>query len=79
MQTEKVSQPVAYQKRAVQNPSRRFVSKPVQNEIPAPKKPAASVESIKFLESVTKIYEQSGRQDLAQGLRAGINKRKTAV
>lgn len=69
---------VAYQKR-VQNPSRQYVSRPVQNEVPRVQKQQATIENIKFLESVTKIYEQSGRKDLAQGLRAGINNRKTAV
>lgn len=70
-----------YQKR-VQAPSSDFISKApgVQNAIPKPaQKQGASVENIKFLESVTKIYEQSGRKDLAQGLKAGINKRKSAV
>ena len=32
--------------------------------------------NMKFLESVTKIYEQSGRNDLAQGLRSSISKVK---
>lgn len=69
---------VAYQKR-VQKPASQFASRPVQKEAPKMQKQQASIENIKFLESVTKIYEQSGRKDLAQGLRAGINNRKTAV
>ncbi len=69
---------VAYQKR-VQKPASQFVSRPVQKEAPKMQKQQASIENIKFLESVTRIYEQSGRKDLAQGLRAGINNRKTAV
>ncbi len=73
-----LSPQVSYQKR-VQNPSRQFVSSPQQREIPQPVKKTASIENIKFLESVTKIYEQSGRKDLAQGLRAGLNKKKSAV
>ena len=32
--------------------------------------------NMKFLESVTKIYEQSGRNDLAQGLRSSISRIK---
>lgn len=71
-------QSVSYQKRA-QRPTNDYVSRVQKNDISAPKKQGASVESIKFLESVTKIYEQSGRKDLAQGLRDGINKRRSAV
>ena len=73
-------QTVAYQKR-VQKPVANYTSKVVQkNDMPATlQKQSTSVESIKFLESVTKIYEQSGRKDLAQGLRAGITNRKSAV
>ncbi len=74
-------QTVTYQKRA-QKSSPDFVSRvqSANNSVSNAPKQSASVESIKFLESVTKIYEQSGRKDLAQGLRAGINsKRKTAV
>ncbi len=39
--------------------------------------PIKSDNSMKFLESVTKIYEQSGRKDLAAGLKNSINKTKT--
>lgn len=41
-------------------------------------KPSQKTKSsnMKFLESVTKIYEQSGRNDLAQGLRSSISKAK---
>ncbi len=38
-----------------------------------------NVENIQFLESITKIYEQSGRKDLANGLRANINKARANV
>lgn len=74
------AKPVSYQKR-VQRPAESYVSRPQKREeIPvAPSNKGASIENIKFLESVTKIYEQSGRRDLAQGLRAGITKKKTAV
>lgn len=40
---------------------------------------ARNIENIKFLESVTKIYEQSGRKDLANGLKANLNKSKIAM
>lgn len=36
-----------------------------------------NIDSIKFLESMTKIYEKNGRSDLAQGLKANIKKAKT--
>lgn len=72
------TQSVSYQKR-VQRPSNDYVSRVQKTDTPAPRKQGASVESIKFLESVTKIYEQSGRKDLAQGLRDGINRRRSAV
>ena len=67
-----------YQKR-VQKPSVEFSSRVQSTPSKPVQKQGASVENIKFLESVTKIYEQSGRKDLAQGLRAGINKRRTTV
>ena len=35
--------------------------------------------NLKFLESVTKIYEQSGREDLAIGLKNSISKTKTKI
>ena len=36
----------------------------------------ASIDSMKFLESMTKIYEKSGRSDLAQGLKTNMKKAK---
>ena len=33
-----------------------------------------SIDNLKFLESMTAIYEKSGRHDLAQGLKASLNK-----
>lgn len=38
-----------------------------------------NIDSIKFLESMTKIYEKNGRSDLAQGLKANIKKAKTSL
>ena len=35
--------------------------------------------NMKFLESVTKIYEQSGRGDLASGLKNSISKAKQTI
>lgn len=37
---------------------------------------ATNIDSIKFLESMTKIYEKNGRKDLAQGLKANMKKAK---
>lgn len=34
----------------------------------------SNIDSIKFLESMTKIYEKNGRSDLAQGLKSGMLK-----
>ena len=34
-----------------------------------------NIDNLKFLESMTAIYEKSGRHDLAQGLRASLNKK----
>lgn len=36
----------------------------------------ANIDSMKFLESMTKIYEKNGRTDLAQGLKANMKKAK---
>lgn len=54
---------------------------PVQNPIEqqAPKSKAANIDSMKFLESMTKIYEKNGRADLAQGLKTNIKKAKTSL
>jgi len=44
---------------------------------PASIKPrTANVDSMKFLESMTKIYEKNGRSDLAQGLKTNMKKAK---
>ena len=38
-----------------------------------------NVDNLKFLESMTAIYEKSGRHDLAQGLKASLNKNSIKV
>lgn len=38
-----------------------------------------NIDSIKFLESMTKIYEKNGRSDLAQGLKANMKKAKVSL
>lgn len=42
----------------------------------AAKAKTTNIDSIKFLESMTKIYEKNGRTDLAQGLKANMKKAK---
>ena len=43
----------------------------------APARPrTTNIDNIKFLESMTKIYEKNGRKDLAQGLKANMKKAK---
>lgn len=51
----------------------RPVSTPIQN---ASRPAASNIDSMKFLESMTKIYEKNGRSDLAQGLKSNIKKAK---
>ena len=38
-----------------------------------------NVDNLKFLESMTAIYEKSGRHDLARGLKASLTKNKTQI
>ena len=39
----------------------------------------ANIDSIKFLESMTKIYEKNGRSDLAQGLKTNMKKARVSL
>ncbi len=66
-----------YEKRETVKPVKASVLK-VQEDL-AQQKANVSLQNLKFLESVTKIYEQSGRSDLASGLRSGVVKRKSIV
>lgn len=43
---------------------------------PAVSQKTTNIDSIKFLESMTKIYEKNGRSDLAQGLKTNMKKAK---
>lgn len=54
------------------------INRPVQN-MSAPVAKASNIDSMKFLESMTQIYEKNGRSDLAQGLKAGMLKAKANV
>ena len=54
------------------------INRPVQN-MSAPVAKASNIDSMKFLESMTQIYEKNGRSDLAQGQKAGMLKAKSNV
>lgn len=58
-------------KRPIQRPAApvKKPATPVQQEV-------ANIDSLKFLESMTKIYEKNGRQDLAKGLQENMKKAK---
>ena len=58
-----------------QNKMNLGINRPVQN-MSAPVAKASNIDSMKFLESMTQIYEKNGRSDLAQGLKAGMLKAK---
>ena len=47
---------------------------PVKNTSAAQPVSNPNIDNLKFLESMTAIYEKSGRHDLAQGLKASLNK-----
>ena len=51
------------------------INRPVQNVSNTIAK-ASNIDSMKFLDSMAKIYEKNGRSDLAQGLKAGMLKAK---
>ena len=61
-----------------QNKMNLGINRPVQN-MSAPVAKASNIDSMKFLESMTQIYEKNGRSDLAQGLKAGMLKAKANV
>ena len=65
------TRPVQPQPVAVQAPARKLTT-PV-NEAPV-NQSNPNIDNLKFLESMTAIYEKSGRHDLARGLRASLNK-----
>ncbi len=54
------------------------MNRPIQNSVNTVAK-ASNIDSMKFLESMTKIYEKNGRADLAQGIKAGMLKAKSNV
>ena len=56
------------------NVATKRTSRPMSTVNPYINKETSNVDSKKFLEAMTKIYEKNGRADLAQGLRNNINK-----
>lgn len=62
------------------NSSVQTMTKPVQKKATTPVNTAPvnqsnpNIDNLKFLESMTAIYEKSGRHDLAQGLKASLGK-----
>lgn len=53
------------------------IQKPVASAMATASRPkTANIDSMKFLESMTKIYEKNGRSDLAQGLKTNMKKAK---
>ncbi len=49
----------------------------IQKTAAAPK--TTNIDSMKFLESMTKIYEKNGRTDLAQGLKSNMQKARMGM
>lgn len=70
-----LSRPAMPQNNSTQ--STMTMAKPALKAAPTSTKPkTTNIDSIKFLESMTKIYEKNGRSDLAQGLKANMKKAK---
>lgn len=55
-------------------PQRMAQTRPSTNTMTQPKVKAKTIDSVKFLESMSAIYEKSGRPDLADGIRTKLNK-----
>lgn len=48
----------------------------IKSAMQSPIQKSSNIDSMKFLESMTKIYEKNGRSDLAQGLKTNMKKAK---
>ena len=79
------AQPVAPQPMPVAQPIRQQTTATVQPQVQAKKMTTPvnsapvnqsnpNIDNLKFLESMTAIYEKSGRHDLARGLKASLSK-----
>ena len=71
VQNTVATKPIPQQPVAVQTPVKKLTT-PVNNAPVNQSNP--NVDNLKFLESMTAIYEKSGRHDLARGLRASLTK-----
>ncbi len=67
-----VSKPVQTQAVAVTQPQVKKMTTPVNSAPVNQSNP--NIDNLKFLESMTAIYEKSGRHDLARGLKASLTK-----
>jgi hypothetical protein len=70
--TPPVSRPVQTQTMTVAQPQVKKMTTPV-NAAPV-NQSNPNIDNLKFLESMTAIYEKSGRHDLARGLKASLSK-----
>ena len=71
-QPQMVNRPVHTQTMTVAQPQVKKMTTPVNSAPVNQSNP--NVDNLKFLESMTAIYEKSGRHDLARGLKASLNK-----
>ncbi len=69
---QSVSRPVQTQAATIAKPQVKKMTTPV-NMAPV-NQSNPNIDNLKFLESMTAIYEKSGRHDLAKGLKASLNK-----
>ena len=72
MVTQLASRPAQAQSVAMAQPQVKKMTTPVNSAPVNQSNP--NVDNLKFLESMTAIYEKSGRHDLARGLKASLNK-----
>ena len=70
--TQTINRPVQSQAVATAQPQAKKMTTPV-NAAPV-NQTNPNIDNLKFLESMTAIYEKSGRHDLARGLKASLNK-----
>lgn len=72
---QQAARPAQQMQKTVQSPIQGRTSMATQNRTAARPK-TTNIDSMKFLESMTKIYEKNGRSDLAQGLKTNMKKAK---
>ncbi|MBE7703204.1 MAG: hypothetical protein E7Z89_04045 [Cyanobacteria bacterium SIG28] len=70
--TQTVNRPIQQQTKTVTQPQVKKMTTPVNTAPVNQSNP--NIDNLKFLESMTAIYEKSGRHDLARGLKASLNK-----